>query len=292
MPERRAGDQRDRRPRDEQPGQPEVVTRAGAASRRPPAPSSKSIDEAAAKPAAMISPTGVAITNPTLRWSSSTPGVASACNARKPAPDRHASPTSTTRASARRHPASLISKPRPAAMTPSMRTSQKCAASRTSCDRGGPRGAGRRAPRAETRRQRARRSIRGAPSASRRHAQGHRPHHGCGRTPGDGGSNPLRRHRPRQGSAGWIAANAIRSQPLAGGNASRRPGRATDLRPTTLVARGRAQCARGHVVRVISITLNAERRPGGRIRRDLLARRRCATDGCPDHGFRAPPAWS
>ena len=52
--------------------------------------------EAAAKTDAMISPTGVAIANPTFASGSSTPGVARACSPRKPALARNAREIRTT----------------------------------------------------------------------------------------------------------------------------------------------------------------------------------------------------
>ena len=55
--------------------------------------------DAAANPEATISPTGVATTNPTFGFGSSTAGVASAWSPRKPALARNAIEIRTTRAS-------------------------------------------------------------------------------------------------------------------------------------------------------------------------------------------------
>ncbi len=55
--------------------------------------------DAAAKSAARTSPIGVATTNPAFGWSSSTPGVASACSPRNPALARNASEMRISRAS-------------------------------------------------------------------------------------------------------------------------------------------------------------------------------------------------
>ena len=86
-----------------------------------------SIAEAAASSPATTSPTGVASTNPALPFSSSTPGVASACSPRNPALARNASPISSSRASFRRRPASLTATASPALTTPATSTIQKCA---------------------------------------------------------------------------------------------------------------------------------------------------------------------
>jgi hypothetical protein len=58
--------------------------------------------EAAANAAAMSKPIGVAIVKPVFGPATTTPGVARACNPRKPAAERKASETRKTRASPRR----------------------------------------------------------------------------------------------------------------------------------------------------------------------------------------------
>ena len=87
----------------------------------------KSRPETAARIEARNNPIGVAITKPVFFPSSSTPGVASACRARKPALVRNASPTKNTRASPRRLAASLITSPSSAETSATEKTNQKCA---------------------------------------------------------------------------------------------------------------------------------------------------------------------
>ena len=82
-------------------------------------------DEPAAKQLASTRPIGVAITKPTLRPSTSVPGVASACSPRKPAETRNASETRNARASRRRRAASLAASPSTTLTSAVARISQK-----------------------------------------------------------------------------------------------------------------------------------------------------------------------
>ena len=81
--------------------------------------------EAAAKAPANTKPIGVASTNPALPPSTTTFGVASACRPRKPALTRNARPISSSRASRRRRPASLIAIASAPLATPAPSTIQK-----------------------------------------------------------------------------------------------------------------------------------------------------------------------
>jgi hypothetical protein len=83
--------------------------------------------ESAAKQPPRKSPTGVATTNPVFLPASSTPGVASACSARKPLLARKTSETRKTRASPRLRATSLMARPSTALTTAMPKTSQKWA---------------------------------------------------------------------------------------------------------------------------------------------------------------------
>ncbi len=85
--------------------------------------------EAAANAPASTRPIGVASTNPALPPSTTTLGVASACSPRNPALTRKASPISSSRASRRRRPASLIAIASAPLATPAVSTIQKCTGS-------------------------------------------------------------------------------------------------------------------------------------------------------------------
>ncbi len=87
--------------------------------------SSRSSAEAAANAAARKSPIGVAITNPAFLSASTTPGVAKACSARKPALANKAIATRNSRGSSRCRAASLARRPRTTFTTAIPRTSQK-----------------------------------------------------------------------------------------------------------------------------------------------------------------------
>ena len=83
--------------------------------------------DAAAKPDATSSPIGVAMTKPSVRPSTNTPGVDSACSPRNPAADRKASETRNSRASPRWRAASPVAKASEALIEAAPSTSQKCA---------------------------------------------------------------------------------------------------------------------------------------------------------------------
>src|SRR5690606_33792448 len=95
--------------------------RSTAAARSP----SSGSAEAAANRAASVRPAGCASSNPLLERSSSTPGVASPCTAKKDALARNAIETSASRASARRRASTLTQHPSRVLIPATTRMSQK-----------------------------------------------------------------------------------------------------------------------------------------------------------------------
>jgi hypothetical protein len=87
----------------------------------------RSTADAAAKMLAIARPTGVATTKPAFFFSSRTPGVASACSARKPALVTNARETRNRRASSSRRAASPARYPSTTLSSAVIRTSQKWA---------------------------------------------------------------------------------------------------------------------------------------------------------------------